>query len=634
MNVTISTKILCAVLTVSLLAMSGLGLVNVLFDKHQLSADLHRQTEVTAKRLGQALVNPVWNLDDDEIGRIIHYESQSDKVRAVILRGSDDTILAGSLKTGDSVAMLEPKNGEKEPAGLHTSDFSASSAVMKESAHLATVTVYADNSTLRATLRQEIFFTVIGIILLCIGLSAALYLVLRRTIVRPLLDLEKSLDQISIDNLNIPISLSGTDEIGRLANRFREMTVELQSSLDQQRQKEEQLLQAQKMEAVGMLVGGISHDFNNILGAISGSAELLGRRLQTEHLEEKEKIEKYLTTIHDAGNRAAVLIRQLLTLSMKQEVQLTAIDLRDTVRHVVKLLQSSLDKSINLTVDLPQIPAMVNADLVQMEQLLLNLCINAGHAMTIMRHADAVWGGDLRISLKYTGGYNGDSGAAPVDHWLLSVADTGVGMDVSVKERIFIPFFTTKQKGVGSGLGLSMAYSIIKQHHGELTVHSEPGQGSSFHILLPAVQQHDVDCQRTADPYDTTLPAGTGLILVVDDEDTIRENAYQILVQSGYTVVLADNGAEGVRLARQHGPHIRLVLLDMIMPTLSGIDALPQIRIAAPEVKVLLTSGFKQDPRVLSLLAKGAVDDFIQKPYALNQLAWRVQTLLSDNEQS
>jgi signal transduction histidine kinase/CheY-like chemotaxis protein len=636
MNLNISTKILCVVLAVSLLVMSGWGVVNFLNDKKDLSMDLQQQTEAAAKRLGQALVNPVWNLDDDEIGRIIRYEVNSDNIRAIILRGDNGRLLAGSSKSGGSIYNLSQDNSGKDTAGLLKSTISADAQVRKESAILASVTVYAEDTPLKSKLRKRLFLSAFGILLLCAGLTTVLYMALRRTIVRPLKELEKAVDQISIENLAIPIPVNGTDEIGKLADRFREMTTELQASLDLQRQKEVQLLQAQKMEAVGMLVGGISHDFNNILCAISGSAELLSFRLQAEHLVEMDNIKKHLSNISDATNRATALIRQLLTLSMKKEVLLTAVDLKDSVRHVHKLLQSSLDKSITVKLDLPEMQAMVNSDPIQMEQLLLNLCINASHAMTIMRPEGDPWGGDLGISLKLLSGdgsiLKADDEADADACWLLSVTDTGVGMEPSVMENIFTPFFTTKQKGVGSGLGLSMAYSIITQHHGDLTLHSVPGKGSSFHIKLPILCQPDDNRQSAKDAKDTTLPSGSGMILVVDDDDAVRENASQILTQCGYRVVLAGNGAEGVRLAITHGAEIRLILLDMIMPVMSGIDALPKIRESAPAAKLLLTSGFKQDPRVLSLLAKGAVDDFILKPYPLQQLAWRIQALLASDE--
>lgn len=624
-------------LTVSFLVMSGWGLVNFYYDKRDLYLDLRQHTEVATNRLSHALVNPVWNLDDDEIRRIINYEAQNDKIRAVILRGVDGHLLAGCIKSAGSVTMVPENFNEKELAEQHSGNLGANAKVIKGTSHLATVSVLADDSPLKAKLNQRLYLSVTGIFLLCIGLSAALFLVLRITIVRPLEKLEDSVGHISIENIAIPIPVFGHDEIGRLADRFREMTAELQYSLEQQKQKEEQLLQAQKMEALGMLVSGISHDFNNILCAISGSTDLLSRRLKTEHLAEKGKIETSLATINSAVGRAATLIRQMLTLSMKHEVILSAVDLKETVMHVVRLLQSSLDKSINLHLDLPEVPAMVNSDPVQMEQVLLNLCINASHAMTIMRPDDDTWGGDLNISVKLIGAdhyfhqehIRDDENAC----WLVTVTDTGVGMDPSVKEHIFTPFYTTKQKGMGSGLGLSMVYSIIKQHHGDLTVCSEPGKGSSFHILLPALHDQTHDPEQADDPVKMPLPAGFGMILVIDDEDTIRENAFQILTECGYRVVLAENGDEGVRLARTHGDQIRLVLLDMIMPVLSGMDALPHLKAASPNAKVLLSSGFKQDPRVLALIAKGSVDDFIQKPYPLNQLAWNVHALLSLNEQ-
>jgi CheY-like chemotaxis protein len=178
-----------------------------------------------------------------------------------------------------------------------------------------------------------------------------------------------------------------------------------------------------------------------------------------------------------------------------------------------------------------------------------------------------------------------------------------------------------------------MAYSIIMQHQGDITVHSEPGQGSSFHILLPQMPREPLRVAQAGKADDRPLPAGSGVILVVDDDAAVRDNARHILTQCGYTVALADNGVEGIRLAQLHGPEVRLVLLDMIMPVLSGMDALPELKTAVPQAKVLLTSGYKQDPRVLSLLAKGAVDDFIHKPYPLTQLAWSVHALLPLAEQ-
>jgi len=632
----ISTRIFCAVFAVSFLFMAGWGLVSYQLEKTDISHSLRTRITLTTSRLCHSLTSPLWNLDDSEIGRIIDSEALDENIRAIVLRTDEGRFIAGQIKTRGSATVFATPDHEQDLHLLGRRYLSASETITKDSTPLGVVTVYAEDAPLRLKLERRLIQFVAVAFLLCFGLSATLYLVLRRTIVTPLRKVEESVARISIDNLMIPIPVSGDDEIGRLASRFKQMTLELQSSLDQQQQTNEQLLQAQKMEVVGLLVGGISHDFNNILGAIIGSAEMLRLLMKREQLEQPAKIEKHISTICDSGTRAAELIRQLLILSMKQEVNLARIDLREVVTHVGKLLQSSQDKSIELRVELPDESAMVNADMVQMEQVLLNLCINACHAMTIMREEGATWGGELRISLARVDTKTCSQPLASTPDigfcWRLSVMDAGVGMDAATLQHIFTPFFTTKQQGIGSGLGLSMVYSILKQQNGNLAIDSTPGQGSTFHILLPAAQLPASGSLELPAESNNSLPINSGLILLVDDEISLQENCEQILTNCGFKVLIAGNGAEGIDLARQRGTEIRLIILDMNMPVMSGLDALDQIKAAAPGAKVLLTSGFKQDPRVLELLTKDLVDGFIHKPFALHQLAWNVHMLLQDAE--
>lgn len=631
----ISTKILCAVLSVSFLFMAAWGLVSYQLEKQDLSSRLELSTALTAERLGHSLAYPLWNLDDVEIGRILDYEARSGNIRAIILRDENGQFIAGRSKVVGSRLRQDAITAEQERQWFGSSPFSANAEITQESKELGRVIVYAEDAPLHRKLVRSLTLFAVVAVLICFGLSATLYIVLRYTIVRPLMKVKQAVAHVSIENLAVPIPVSGNDEIGRLAQRFREMTRELQASLERQQQMNEQLLQAQKMEAIGMLVGGVSHDFNNILGAIIGSAEMMRLLLQREQLNAQGKIERHVTTISDSARRASELIRQLLILSMKQEVNLASIDLREVVEHVVKLLRSSQDKSIRLSLELPEEPALVSADSVQMEQVLLNLCINACHAMTLMRAEGERWGGELKVRLARAGTAvtSADGGSLPGDesYWQLQVSDTGVGIDSDLQRHIFTPFFTTKEKAVGSGLGLSMAYSIVKQQDGHLAVESEPGRGSTFRILLPAVDpQLSVMVDAPFEESEEVLPVGSGLVLVVDDDSYLQEIYSQVLTECGFEVLIAENGAEGIVQAERHGPDIRLVVLDMNMPVMSGVDALPRIRVAACTAKILLTSGYKQDPRVQELRQRGEVDGFIHKPYSLHRLAWKVHALLQE----
>jgi signal transduction histidine kinase/ActR/RegA family two-component response regulator len=636
MRRSISTKILISVLSASFLFMSVWGTVSYQIDSRKSLAGLRRSTALTATRLGHSLANPIWNLDNEEIARIIDYEVKNDNILAIVARSNNGRLISGRRKVGGRAGYLAADDSSLEQKLLAGSYFKAGEVIAKGGELLGTVTVYADDRSLRDSLHDRVLLSAFLIVLLCGGLSATLYLMLRRAVVKPLSDLSASVSRISINTLSEPIPIFSSDEIGQLAESFRGMTYELQTSLTQQRQTNEQLLQAQKMEAIGMLVGGISHDFNNILCAIICSSEMLGYVLGKDDLAEDDKVRKHLDIIGHAGSRAAGLIRQLLTLASRQQLSLHTVDLKQAVRHVVTLLQSSLDKSIRLQVELPDAPALAIAEMAQLEQVLLNLCINACHAMTIMRPEGAFWGGELRIALKQTDRSGppaaGAESCAAGTAWTLSVSDTGVGMDQDTQVKIFTPFYTTKKAGTGTGLGLTMAQSIVAQHQGSLTVISAPGSGSTFYLTLPTPEKSADDDTPPAPlkPEPVTLPEGCGTIMLVDDDKGVLESASEFLAQCGYTVLCANNGAEGIGLARVHGSEIRLTLLDMNMPVMSGRDALPEICAAVPSGKVVLVSGFKQDPRVQELLARGLVDDFIQKPYSLGQLALAVGSILGD----
>ncbi|MCK5076015.1 MAG: PAS domain S-box protein, partial [Calditrichia bacterium] len=286
-------------------------------------------------------------------------------------------------------------------------------------------------------------------------------------------------------------------------------------------QKEQQLEQAQKMETVGTLAGGLAHDFNNVLGGIIGTLSVIQFKIKKHNKMEIGQLNNYLNTIEESANRASELVQQLLTLSRKQETQFAAVDLNEAVGHVKKICQNTLDKSIELQFNYYVNNAIIKADATQIEQVLLNLCVNAAHSMTIMRPHSESWGGKLTIDInkivsdkKFTKTH---PGAQDGFYWKIVVQDEGVGFKQEYQKKIFDPFFTTKAKGEGTGLGLSMVYNIIKQHKGFMDVSSEVDKGSVFTFYLPDIPPEDAKLKFSKEEIDDI--EGEGVILVVDDEE-------------------------------------------------------------------------------------------------------------------
>lgn len=411
------------------------------------------------------------------------------------------------------------------------------------------------------------------------------------------------------------------DEKGNRQGSFAMVT-----DMSEYEKKDRQLRQAQKMETVGTLAGGLAHDFNNILGGITGSLSLL--QLETRKKEgDAEEIEKYLDVLEESAVRAADIVRRLLALSRKEELAFEPVDLNTTIRNVMKICRNTFEKSTELNPIYYDDPAVVLADPMQLEQILLNLCVNASHAMTIMRKEGQRWGGTLTVFIEkfYA---NPDfceihQGAEEGYYWKFSVRDEGVGMDSETVSRIFEPFFTTKIKSSGTGLGLSMVYNIIKQHKGLIDVVSKPEKGSSFDVYLPEYRELlEPKKQKT----EAEIVKGEGLILVIDDEPIMRKITVKILEKAGYSVIFAKDGEEGVELFRKHRQKLMAVLLDMQMPKKSGRETYLDMREISPDVKVLLASGFQRDERVEAILRLG-VHGFIEKPYTFGQLVKAIQTI-------
>ena len=395
--------------------------------------------------------------------------------------------------------------------------------------------------------------------------------------------------------------------------------------------EEKERIQAQKMEAIGTLAGGIAHDFNNMLGGILGSLNLLELLAEKENLAQKEAFRKYLDTASESTRRAAEVTRQLLTLSRRQNLQFAPVDIMQSIRNVLKICKNSFPKSVNLDFPSQDSPLMVNADFTQIEQVILNLCVNASHAMTIMRNERGDEGGTLSVQAARVKCDENTCAVHPqaradADYARIKVSDTGIGMDEETRKRIFEPFFTTKAQGSGTGLGLAMVYNIVTQHQGFIDVYSEPGSGSTFTVYIPALAEAAAGAGRGTIPE--AIERGTGRILVIDDEAAILRIARGMLEQCGYEVITATNGKDGVMAYDEEADGISAVILDLSMPGISGNEVLRQLREINPSVKVLIASGLAEDEEIRRITSGGSVG-FIQKPYTAVELSSMLKKLLA-----
>ncbi len=386
--------------------------------------------------------------------------------------------------------------------------------------------------------------------------------------------------------------------------------------ITERRRMEEQLRQSQKLEAIGVLAGGVAHDFNNLLTGILGYTSLL----KAEALP-PERVGEAIDVIQRAAERAAELTSQLLGFARRGKHQNVAVDLHDTLREVVGLLQRTIDKNIRLSCAFNTNHSRILGDPGQMQQVFLNLALNARDSMPI--------GGELVFRTDIVDvGINGldlDPSLPPGAYVRIAVSDTGVGIREDIRDRIFEPFFTTKEPSKGTGMGLAMVYGIVKNHGGVIQVESEVGKGSVFSLYFPlepsAVTAHE--------PSQEAPRVGQGRILVVDDEEVVRKVASSMLRNLGYEVVAQPGAREAIDYFRDHHSQIDLVLLDVVMPIMGGKECLAALRAINPSIRAILSSGYGHDSESPETAETEAA--FIEKPYRLTEFARKIAFALSSN---
>ncbi|MFZ0640244.1 MAG: response regulator [Candidatus Acidiferrales bacterium] len=382
------------------------------------------------------------------------------------------------------------------------------------------------------------------------------------------------------------------------------------------KQTELRMHQLEKFEAIGKLAGGVAHDFNNVIGAIMGWAEL-----GSDEVPAGGKAARYFQQIRVQSERAAGLTRQLLAFARRQTLEPQIMNLNLLIGEMTSLLRKVISEEIEIKLVLAPDLQLTRADASQLEQVLMNLCFNARDAMPN--------GGQLLIET-----HNADLDqtytqrhqyARPGKYVALSVSDTGMGMDVATMKRIFEPFFTTKEVGKGTGLGLATAYGIVKQHEGLIEVYSEPEKGSIFHVYLPV--SGGTPQRSTGGVEEDLVRGGTETILVAEDHAGSREMVEEMLRKLGYQVILAKDGEEAVEKFRASRRDIAMVVLDVVMPRMGGSEAYEKIRLLNPGTPVIFSSGYSEESaRLASLTSQGAV--LLQKPYGPKTLARKIREVL------
>ncbi len=395
-------------------------------------------------------------------------------------------------------------------------------------------------------------------------------------------------------------------EIKALRGSIRDVT--------EQRRLEEKLFQAQKMESIGTLAGGIAHDFNNILGGILGYASFIKMKIN-----ENASIYKYVDIIEKGASRAAELTSQLLAFARGGRYDVRPFNLNNSIREILKIIAPTFDKNIVIQTQLAKNLPTIEGDPGQIQQLIMNLCINARDAMPK--------GGQLTLatnmvllSAEFARAHPGCRSGQYVQ---LIVSDTGIGMDSETRQRVFEPFFSTKEKGKGTGLGLAMVYGTVKSHDGYILIESEPGKGSEFQIFLPISGKAELRPEKLSPDIKT----GTETIMVVDDEENIRGLLMNLLENSGYRVIPAHDGQQALEIYRKRGKEVHLIILDMIMPRMGGRETYEQLKAINPDVRVLFSSGYFNDFN-LQEMTGFAPRHFVQKPYRVNDLLAKVRTVL------
>jgi signal transduction histidine kinase/CheY-like chemotaxis protein len=584
----------------------------------------------TGTRLYQVVLQPFYDNSSRKnllgfvvVGRLISEHAAADLARIT----SSDIIFREAGKV--AVSTL-PMLKEAEFSRTFPDEFVPTELVLgNERYHASAVELapglqpVADIIVLKSHREADAYLQRLNRLLLGLGLmaliaGAVLIYFISDTVTRPLESLVKGVHALARGDMEYPLEASGHDELSELTRAFDGMRDTLERNETQREQLEGQLRQAQKMEALGRMAGGVAHDFNNLLTVIRGHSDLLLDRLQAE-----DPLYRSCQQIRKTSDRAASLTRQMLAFSRMQVLQPKVLDLNELIVDMGKLLRRLVREDIEFSLRLGDSLGRIKADPSQLEQVLLNLTVNASDAMPL--------GGKLTIETQnlFVDKKNTHlhSSVEFGDYVVLTVSDTGHGMDTATKARIFEPFFTTKEPGKGTGLGLATVYGIVKQSGGYLHVDSTPGNGARFKVYLPQTFEQLDTAPQLPEVPDTIV--GRKTVLVVEDEGEVRELACEFLKAAGYSVLTAEDGLEALDVANRLGKSINVVLTDIVMPKLRGPALAKRLKSLLPHLKIVYMTGYLEQTSPDDDFLQDAF--FLQKPFSRETIVGQVGESLKDS---
>lgn len=455
--------------------------------------------------------------------------------------------------------------------------------------------------------------TLIALGLFAVFAGGGLVFLISYTFTKPLATLVNGVRALEQGDFNYPVEIGSGDEVAEVTAAFDRMRSTLQRNEEQSKRLGDQLRQAQKMEAVGRLAGGVAHDFNNLLTVIKGHSDLLEEKITSS-----TPMFHSITQVKKATNRATSLTRQLLAFSRMQVLQPKVLDLNSLITETCKMLPVLIGEDIEFNFYAAQALGMVKADPSQIEQVLMNLAVNARDAMERRGGKFTIRTRNMVLDDEYAKTH---PPTVPGHYVLLEVEDTGKGMDAQTKARIFEPFFTTKELGKGTGLGLSTVYGVVKQSGGYIWVESEVGKGTKFQIFLP----QSAEAVQSAGPEkDSASPArGFGTILLAEDEEAVRELAAEFLKACGYTVLVAKDGLDALEMAEQRRGSIHVLVTDVVMPRMRGTELARKLKRSHPELKIVYMSGYLEHDSQDNDYERDST--FLQKPFTRDSLLQKIR---------
>ena len=476
---------------------------------------------------------------------------------------------------------------------------------------------YDDAAAFIARLNQAL----IGLGLFAVIVGAGLVFLISDTFTKPLATLVNGVRALEEGDFTYPVEVGSGDEVAEVTAAFDRMRSTLKRNEEQSKRLGDQLRQAQKMEAVGRLAGGVAHDFNNLLTVIKGHSDLLEEKLPAS-----TPLYHSITQVRKATDRATSLTRQLLAFSRMQVLQPKTLDLNSLIADASKMLPVLIGEDIDFKFEPEPSLGLVKADPTQIEQVLMNLAVNARDAMEGRGGKLTVRTRNIVHDAEYAKAH---PPTVPGNYVLLEVEDNGQGMDAQTKARIFEPFFSTKELGKGTGLGLSTVYGVVKQSGGYIWVDSELGKGTKFQIFLPQVRE---TVQAARPEQSGTSTRGCGTVLLAEDEEAVRDLASEFLRASGYTVLVAKDGLDALEIAAQRRASIHVLITDVVMPRMRGTELARKLKHCHPELKIVYMSGYLEHNSQPDGYEPEST--FLQKPFTRESLLMKIAEVISNKTES